>query len=238
MSKKINSELYPNSPLVEVIFEIRFPGEPIVESRRDIFYDLVRDVYPNILVPQIKEGNFVSLEAYRFENKEGSAGIMLAINRLSYYSRKYPGFVVFKSEIMKILGKFKKAYPKINGLNRTGFRYVNVLPFTRENGVVPLDKFLNIKLQIPSAIPEKFTKINLGFVAKTTGGSITTRLESMKSDEQKVETILLDFDYAKEEGLSIKNVDKYLEESHDFSRQMFEDFITDSYRMFLRGETI
>jgi hypothetical protein len=36
LPKKISAEIYPNSPLVEVIFEIRFSGEPIVECRRDI----------------------------------------------------------------------------------------------------------------------------------------------------------------------------------------------------------
>ena len=62
----------------------------------------------------------------------------------------------------------------------------------------------------------------------------------MFSADKSGEAILLDIDYAKEkeEGLSIANVKKYLEESHMYSRQLFEDLITDSYRMLLRGEAI
>lgn len=238
LSKKIKYEIYPNSPLVEVIFEIRFPGEPIVEGRRDIFYDLVRADYSTLLVPQTKEGGFVALEPYRFEKMDRSSGMMLAVNKFSYYCRKYPGFESFKKEVIKLIEKFTRAYPKINKLSRTGFRYVNIIPFTREEGVVPLDRFLNIKFQIPTAIPEKYTNISLGVIAKTKGGSITTRVETLASTDQGGEALLLDFDYAKEKELSINNVNKYLDESHDYSRQLFEDLITDNYRMFLRGETI
>ncbi len=238
MSKKIKYEIYPNSPLIEVIFEIRFPGEPIVECRRDIFYDLVRADYSTLLVPQTKEGSFVALEPYRFEKNDGSCGIMLALNKFSFYCRKYPGFVSFKKEIIQLLWKFRKAYPQVDKLNRTGFRYINIIPFTREEGVVPLDSFLKLKLQMPKAIPERYNNISVGLSAKTKGGSITTRIETLAAADKSGEAILLDFDYAKEEGLSIKNIKQYLDESHNYSRQLFEDLITDNYRMFLRGETI
>lgn len=238
MSKKIKYEIYPNSPLIEVIFEIRFPGEPIVECRRDIFYDLVRADYSTLLVPQTKEGSFVALEPYRFEKNDGSCGIMLALNKFSFYCRKYPGFVLFKKEIIQLLLKFRKAYPQVDKLNRTGFRYINIIPFTREEGVVPLDSFLKLKLQMPKAIPERYNNISVGLVAKTKRGSITTRIETLAAADKSGEAILLDFDYAKEEGLSIKNIKQYLDESHNYSRQLFEDLITDNYRMFLKGETI
>lgn len=238
MPKKITSEIYPNSPLVEVIFELKFPGEPAVECRRDIFYELIRKDYPKILVPQTKEGSFVALEPYRFEKEDSTCGIMLALNKFSFYCRKYPGFALFKREIINLIGKFRKAYTKIDKLNRTGFRYVNIIPFTREEGVIPLDSFLKIKFQMPTAIPEKFNNISVGFVAKTKGGSITARIETLATADKSGEAILLDFDYAKEEGLSIKNAKQYLDESHNYSRQLFEDLITDNYRMFLKGETI
>lgn len=238
MPKKIKTEIYTNSPLVEVIFEIRFPGEPIVECRRDMFYDLIRADYSTLLVPQPKEGSFIALEPYRFEKKDHSSGIMLSVNKLSYYCMKYPGFNEFKKEVIKLITKFRKAYPKITKLNRTGFRYVNIIPFAREEGVVPIDKFLKVKLQIPSTIPEKYTNISLGFVAQTKGGFITTRIETLAAADKSGEALLLDFDYAKEERLSITKINQYLDESHNYSRQLFEDLITDDYRMFLRGETI
>jgi len=240
LSKKTKLEIYPNSPLIEVIFEIKFPGEPVVECRRDIFFDFIREDYSKIFVPQTKEGSFVALEPYHFEKEDRSSGIMLAMNKFSYYCRKYPGFALFKKEVIRLLEFFKKSYPKIITLNRTGFRYVNIIPFTREDGIVPLNRFLKVKLQMPTTIPERYKNISVGFIAKTNGGSITTRIETLLSADKSGEAILLDIDYAKEkeEGLSIANVKKYLEESHTYSRQLFEDLITDSYRMFLKGEAI
>jgi len=240
LSKKTKLDIYHNSPLIEVIFEIKFPGEPVVECRRDIFFDFIREDYSKIFVPQAKEGSFVALEPYHFEKEDRSSGIMLAMNKFSYYCRKYPGFALFKKEVIRLLEMFKKTYPKINTLNRTGFRYVNIIPFTREDGIVPLDRFLKVKLQMPTTIPERYKNISVGFIAKTNGGSITTRIETLFSADKSGEAILLDIDYAKEkeEGLSVANVKKYLEESHTYSRQLFEDLITDSYRMLLRGEAI
>mgnify|MGYP001611216894 FL=1 len=238
MSKKTKLDIYPNSPLIEVIFEIKFPGEPVVECRRDIFFDFIREDYSKIFVPQAKEGSFVALEPYHFEKEDRSSGIMLAINKFSYYCRKYPGFALFKKEVIRLLEMFKKTYPKINTLSRTGFRYVNIIPFTREDGIVPLNRFLKVKLQMPTTIPERYKNISVGFIAKTNGGSITIRIETLLAADKSGEAILLDIDYAKEEGLSIAHVKKYLDESHTYSRQLFEDLITESYRMFLRGESI
>lgn len=238
MSKNIKSEIYPNSSLVEVVFEIKFPGEPIVECRRDIFFDFIRKDYSKVFIPQAKEASFVALEPYHFEKEDRSSGIMLAINRFSYYCRKYPGFAAFKKEVIRLIDIFKKSYPKISVINRTGFRYINIIPFTREEGIVPLDKFLNVKLQLPATIPERYNNISVGFVAKIKGGSVTTRIETLSATDKSGEAILLDIDYAKEEGLSINNVGKYLDESHNYSRQLFEDLITDAYRMYLRGESI
>ncbi len=238
MSKKIECEAYPNSPLVEVIFEIKFPGEPVVECRRDIFYDLVRENYPKVLVPSTKEGSFVALEPYRFEKEDGSSGVMLSINKLSYYSRNYQGFKSFRKESLSLIGKFRKAYPKINRLSRTGFRYVNIIPFTREEGVIPIESFLNIGLKVPSVIPEKYNNISIGFVVDSDGGSVTTRIETMTNADQIGEAMLLDIDYAKERNLAIGSVNKYIDESHKSARQLFEGWITDNYRMFLKGETV
>lgn len=238
MSKKIDSEIYPNSPLVEVIFEIRFPGEPVVECRRDIFYELVRKDYSKVLVPPTKEGSFVALEPYRFEKDDGSSGIMLAMNKFSYYSRKYPGFDQFKTEALKLIGKFRKAYPKITKLNRTGFRYVNIIPFTREEGLIPIEQFLKVGLKVPSVIPEKYNKISIGFISEADGDSVTTRVETMTTADQTGEAMLLDIDYAKEKKLSIGSVKTYIDNSHKCARQLFEDLITDNYRMFLRGESL
>ncbi|MBF0568832.1 MAG: TIGR04255 family protein [Nitrospirae bacterium] len=220
------------------MFEIRFPEEPVIECRRDVFYESVRSEYSQVLVPQTKTGGVVALEPYIFERRDKSSGLMLAMNRFSFYCRKYQGFAEFKKMFLKILRGFRLAYPKIDKLTRTGFRYVNIIPFTREDGVLPFNKFLKMNIQTPPSIPSQYENISLGLISKTDGGSITVRFETMLSVNQGGEAILLDLDFVKEKDLSIQSVGKYLEESHVFLLQLFEDLITDDYRAFLRGDTL
>lgn len=121
-------EIYKNAPLVEAIFEIRFPGEPAIECNRDKFYERVRDVYSKVLVPKSFEGKV--LEPYRFEREDGTNGIMVSINKVAVYCKKYMGFEPFKRETMRIFSIFGELF-KVQKLDRTGLRYINIIPFTR-----------------------------------------------------------------------------------------------------------
>lgn len=232
-----NKDLYPNSPLIEVVFEIRFPGEPKVECHRDIFYEKIRGDFPNVLVPPIKAGQFPALEPYRFESGDQKSGVMVAINKFAYFVRQYPGYHEFKKEILKWIAEFDKIY-NISGLNRSGLRYINIIPFSRESGFIPLNRFLKIEFGLPEVYPDNFENLNLVFISKTEGGAITTKIESIVAADRSHEAILLDFDYAKEKDLKINDVDQYLEESHAHTKRVFEELITEEYRKYLKGDVL
>jgi uncharacterized protein (TIGR04255 family) len=104
--------------------------------------------------------------------------------------------------------------------------------------LIPLNRFLKIRLDLPEVFPDNFENLNLVFISKTSGGAITTKIESMISVDRSHEAILLDFDYAKEKELTIESIDQYLEESHAYTKRMFEELITDEYRQYLKGDTI
>ena len=231
------SRLYKNPPLIEAIFEIRFPGEPAIECHRDEFYKRIRNEYPRILVPRMKAQRFPALEPYRFEKQDKSSGIMLAINKFSYYSRKYPGYTKFQKESMGLIQGFGNIF-NLDKLNRTGWRYINIIPFTRETGNIPLKRFLNLRLITPKSMPDQFENISIVFILKVNGGSITVKLESMMTEDKKNEALLLDFDYVKVKNLAFRKVKSYMQESHRFTRTLFEELITNNYRKYLRGETI
>ncbi len=230
-------EVYPNSPLIEVVFEIRFPGEMAIECRRHEFWDLVRDVYPRILIPTVRPGTAIPLEPYRFEREDGKAGIMTAMNRLAMYTRAYQGFRAFKAEFLRIHALFGKCF-HVDRLNRAGWRYVNVIPFAREDGLVPLKQFLNIGLRLPPIVPERFRALSLAFSAGTDGGSVTTKLDQLTDPRSQQEALLLDFDYGKEAELRFADVEAYMNEAHDYTRSLFEQMITADYRRYLRGEAV
>jgi len=232
-----HKDIYLNSPLLEAVFEIRFPSEPRIECNRDIFYEKIRADFPNILVPSTKIGGFPALEPYRFESTSQKSGMMIAINKFAYYVREYQGYAQFKKDVLKWANAFGQGY-RLQKLERSGLRYINIIPFSRESGLVPINRFLKVRIDLPEVFPKNFENLSLVFRSKTEGGAITTKIESIISIDQSHEAILLDFDYAKDKDLSMSSVEEYMEEGHAHTKRVFEELITDEYRNYLKGEVV
>lgn len=238
MVKKYNiSEVYPNSPLTEVVCEIRFPGELAIECRRHEFHEKIRNKYPNILVPQTKDRPVDSLAPYRFESEERTSGIMLALNRFSFFEKKYSGHKQFIKEILRLIKILGETYP-IKKLNRVGWRYINIIPFTREEGIIPLKRFVAVDIALPCEVSNQFENLSIVFMSKVPDGAITTRIESIMRLEDRQEALLLDFDFAMTENLTFARINSYVKKAHEQTRLLFENLITDEYHEYLRGETI
>lgn len=233
----MSAEQYPNQPLIDVAFEIRFPGDPAIECRRDEFFRLVRDKYPKVYVPKLQPGDAPALALYHFKQDDGQATIMTAINKLVYTTKKYPGFEAFKEEVLRIATIFGTTY-KIEKLTRTGLRYVNAIPFVPKGGSIPLREYLKMGFQLPPPATDNFTTMNFTFASRVGNGTIHTRIEHAMAEDKTHEAILLDFDYAMQSDLAFDKIEAYLEESHSVTKQMFEGMITDEYRSYIRGEEI
>lgn len=230
--------LYPNAPIQEAVFEIRFPAEPAIECHRDEFYELIRSDYGVVHVPKVKSGDAPALEFYKFSRADDSATVMVTLNRVAYSVKRYEGFQVFKKEASRLIGLFGKTF-RIGSLKRTGLRYIDMIDVVRDGAEMPIANFLNVGVRLPENFPGHVMQFEVAVVSQTPGGSVTTRIQPVRSEDQKKEAILLDFDYAKEgDGLSITKLDEYLEESHRHTKEMFEQLITPSYRQYLKGETV
>jgi uncharacterized protein (TIGR04255 family) len=232
------NQIYKNSPLIETVFEIRFPSEIMIECHRDKFYNKVREKYPQILLPRTVPGQAMAFEPYRFESNDGYKGIMLAINKLAFYCKKYEGFDPFKKETISVFSIFKELF-NIRELKRAGLRYVNIIPFMRENNMIPIENFLNIKILFPNSIITNFKNLSMSFVSPIGGDdSIAMQIESVISHDKKKEGIRLDFDCTQEGELEFLKIDQYLEKSHKNTKDLFEKLITEDYKKVMRGEVI
>lgn len=238
MSKKYDlSEVYPNSPLVEVVCEIRFPAELVIECRRDDYYEKIRDTYPMILVPHVEKGMANPLAPYRFENSGRTAGIMLALNRFALYDKDYSGHKQFINEFTRLAKILAETYP-LRKLERVGWRYINIIPFSREEGVVPLRRFVAAGIRLPDGMSDQFENLSIVFISSVSDGTITTRIESIIRPDDQQEALLLDFDFAMTEKLAPSKIGSHVKKAHKQTRALFENLITDEYRQYLRGETI
>ena len=231
------SEIYPNSSLVEVVCEIRFSAELAIECKRDEFFDKIRDTYPNILLPQSTGIQTNPVTAYRFENESQNAGITLALNRFSFYEKNYSGHKKFIKEFTRLANTLIATYP-LRDLQRLGWRYINIIPFSREDGIVPLNRFVAAGIKVPEGISDQFENLGIVFVSRVSDGAITTRIESILRSNDQQEALLLDFDFAMTEKLQPSKIETYAKKAHKQTRALFESLITDEYRQYLREETI
>lgn len=229
------SKVYPNSPLVEVACEIRFPGEVALECKRDVFFSSIRDKYPKIYVPNSSEGKAMPLEPYRFQNEEDTAGVGLALNSFSYYEKQYSGHVNFMREFLR-LAKLLEKIVALNKLNRVGWRYLNIIPFARDDSNAPLNNFFSILIEIPNMKKNNLENLGLVMASRNEAGTVVTRLETAKSPEDGQEAFLLDLDFSIVEGLKFSKLRSYLKKAHEETSNLFEYLITEEYRMFLKGD--
>jgi uncharacterized protein (TIGR04255 family) len=111
-------EVYPNSPLTDVVCEIRFPGELEVECNRHVFWERVRSTYPHILVPMVEDGKPPALSHYRFRDEQASRHVAVALNSLAFSETKYSGHVLYIQEFCRLAEIFHDCFPKIDKVSR------------------------------------------------------------------------------------------------------------------------
>ena len=232
-----DSDLYPNSPLSEVAFEVRFAGEPSVEARRHEFYEQIRKEYPDVLVPHAKEGVAQALTGYRFCHEESGAKVAIAINSFAYLESDYRGHTKFIFEVAHLYDLLTSLVP-IRRITRVGWRYVNAIPFTREDGYVPLSRFLREVPAVLSGFAGEYKKINFRASTHYKGTDAGIRLESALNGGTDDEVLVFDIDMFKTFDKADKqpNVTRMAEQLRKAGREVFEDSITEAYREFLKGK--
>ena len=233
-------DIYPNSPLSDVACEIRFVGEMQVECERHRFWDAIREDYPDILVPLPQPGQATALQHYRFRSKTGDRAVLVALNSLAYSEAQYSGHKQFLAEFLKLVASFRRCYPKLGSVTRIGWRYINLIPFTVEDDLLPLNRFLKFRADLPLGLFDRTGKIDLQWSGLHGEATATVRLANVaRKDSPGNEALLLDIDFARENAkLSWDGIATVIEELHGAGREAFEQLITDGYRDYLRGNTL
>ena len=232
----MSGPLYPNQPLVEVATEIRFEGDLKIELIRSEFQADIRKAYPVLSVPTAQQGVAPALQPIRFERDDKTCGIQLAINSLSFYSRKYPGHEVYLEDIRKALALFSKKISHISP-TRVGWRYINSIAFVREDEYIPIHRIFGKNSILGSVDKQRFYDISL--FAKLPFGENVLSVKIVSSRKGEQEVILFDLDAVAENfsGKSMPTeslIDK-IDELHDLAYKYFEASITKEYRLFLEG---
>lgn len=240
MGQYEDGELYPNQPLSDVSSEIRFRGEMQVECQRHLFWNKIRADYPDILVPQVQGGQAVALQHYKFRNPDNGRTVSVALNSIAFSEARYTGHDSFTAEFGRLVDIFCALYPNLGSITRVGWRYINVIPFSRESGCVPVRRFLKLDISLPRDLSQQTSALNLDWAGKDQDGEIRLHLAPIvQKTLPGQEALLLDIDFGyMNPDIAWSSVKSVIEGARKKCRGLFEDLITDDYRTYLRGESI
>lgn len=229
-------KVYKNAPLKAVVFEIRFPAELSIETKRAEFFNNIKNDFPNLFVPVVDPAEAIALKPYEFKSEDLRKMIGFSINRFLFHTIDYSrGFELFEEECLKHITLFLE-YFNIRNINRTGLRYVNHIPIIRRNGIIPIKEYLNFGFELPKTIPPEPELFHTVLVTRVGDGKLRILVQYQQLD-RNTEVIVLDFDYYYEGVLNAADFPLYLANSHKhIKEQVFMNLISDNYRKILEKE--
>lgn len=231
------SETFPNAPLHEAVFQIRFAGELGVEVARARMQAEVRPELPKLYVPKASNGVALSLQAVEFRSEDETEIVGVALNTFSYHSKRYPGFASFRDRFRAFWTLFAE-HVTINRLTRVGLRYVNHIPVLRpsEHAPIRVADYLNVGVSLPPNINGDLTNLNMAFVVQLEGGgALRIALEHKRLEPPASEILVLDFDVALQDALEVHAVETYLDRAHEHTKRIFLDLVSEKYLAVMRS---
>lgn len=131
---------YKNTPLVEVICQLRFPKILRIEKEPPAdFQESIRDSYPRLEVPQafdlavplVGQTNAPPLslnrgQSYEFLSKEGDWKLVLTSDFLALSTSKYKEWKEFRGRLQSAIDLLVELY-KPSHFSRTGLRYQDLI---------------------------------------------------------------------------------------------------------------
>ena len=235
-----SSPLYPNQPICEVATEARFLGDLKIDQIRAPFQKKINEDYPTLKVPAALQGVAPSLQPIRFESSLGDSAVQLAINSISYVSKNYRGYEEFLNAFVLATQPFFDLIPEIH-VTRVGWRYINRINFTREDGLLPLYRIFKQNDLFGTALICELEEVSYKAVAPKGDSRLSVKVEASHSlNDSTEEAILLDIDAFQVMDPPVvmngENVILSVKAMHDVARATFESLITDGYREFLKGD--
>lgn len=174
-------EVFANSPLFEVAFEVRFPNlfyisQKIGEFQLDIVDDFPKSSQvftQSFVIGEKKEvisdkDNANPIPRWQFENETGKTRIMVYSDKLNIVSQEYksynhPSERKFRDLITKILSIFTKVVP-MKKFSRVGIRYIDHCPLESLNNEYfkkYYDPIFNIDKYKVENISDNFFMVNI-----------------------------------------------------------------------------
>lgn len=235
----------PNSPLVEVVCEVRFPGDlSLLGTWGHVQADL-RAEFPKMYVPGAEPGTSPLLQAINLASENDANLVLLAVNSFAFATRKYQNYTSFRQDFERTFGVFRK-HSSTGSITRVGFRAQNLLPpvFPTTNPA-PGQLHPCLKLALGGWSPPFEEQPSIVFTSREgdlrlrlalVGGTATISAKATNV-RQDLRGVMLDLDCYMQGSLQAELVIKFMDDAHDLVERTFFSLITDEYHRFLEGRS-
>jgi uncharacterized protein (TIGR04255 family) len=242
-------EQLPNSPLVEVSAEARFPGDLSVFAAWGEIQRELRSEFPKLYVPGSTPGVSPFLQHLKLASTDETDSVLLALNSLGFATQRYSTFSVYEASFQRVYEVFRKhVHP--TSATRFGLRYRNVLPPVGADEISPgeLHPALNLRLggleitgtahaAQPQLVCERVCgELNVRIVVAAQPVATAEALGSRMS-LPLAPGVALDLDCYRNGPGAMDQMPAFLRNAHEIIDDVFFGLITDRYLGYLKGES-
>lgn len=223
-------EVFPNPPLREVAFEIRFTPRLRVQAEIWRLQDQLVNRYPQVSAESAIQPNGAVLNVSVFQDPEGGRVIKVSAQNFVIAFSRYTRFEEFKEEVCERMQQFCSTFG-ISSFTRLGLRYVNeiALPTTDPESLLKYVKPMADFRRFPIQQVEQFaTELR----AEYRGHMITLRGVLLPG---LLRTYILDIDCHTESERAATEYPRLMDDFHDSAQRLFLDHITEDYKAIMRG---
>lgn len=230
-------EVFPNNPLKQVAFEVRYPFS--LRVQRDIcgVQELVVRDYPVFQVDEVEFIKDSPARLHTFESQDRTQMLRVSEDRFIVVFTKYENFETFKSEALKRTEEFTTQFG-ITRYQRVGLRYVNNIEVPKEQNAYQVSKVVNPYFDIKRATRDGPMRFQLELTMKKHPCLVTLRTAfGGKPPDQPNAVYLLDLDAYVLSDTAISDLGKLIDGLHDQIQVEFLNHITDDYKKVMRGQS-
>lgn len=232
------SKKYLKPPLVEAVFELFYrttEWSPVIPG---IFYNEIKDKFPNINTNQsgfgivldprgIKIGGGNN-ELTQYKSQDNQTLVQLSNNLLTVNKLpEYESWESYKETIEDTLKAFRKIYKKVE-INRIGLRFINKIDIGDSHSFTNFKKYFDVYPIIPNNITKELNSIQLSFESPLIKDTeiLAISLATLRKEANYNSPVILQLYITRIKDISGINIEEWIEKAHLELRDTFENSIT------------
>lgn len=234
VTEQLLQKVFPNPPVREVAFEIRF--NPLLKVQRDVadFQERIVRGYPSYSRERLLI-DADEVDAWRFTSEDGAHTIRLSERSFGFITNRYSSFENYKSELLARLAVFTDVFA-VKIVKRVGLRYINNIPVEIDSGQRLLSEYVNPLIDLQRFRVEELTRFACEVRLRKDKGNLTIRTglinipPGVTGTVQRGSVYILDLDFYDERELAIPT-SELLDEFH---REIQDEFLAHLKEEYLR----